>query len=114
MSHMLIELYTPRAAWLALDEAARQAFFARIAVGMEELLGRGIRPMAFGAVDGALAHGAPQRFFAIWQAPDAEGLKTLVEGITLSGWHDYFETLNAGGVGEDLQAHLQALAAVTA
>ncbi|MGQ3674892.1 DUF6616 family protein [Xanthobacter sp. TB0139] len=111
MSHMLIELYTPRAAWLALDEAARQAFFARIGAGMEGLLGRGITPMAFGAVDDAMAHGAPQRFFAIWQAPDAAGLKALLEGIALSGWHDYFDTLNAGGVAEDLPAHLQALAA---
>ncbi|ACL60092.1 DUF6616 family protein [Methylobacterium nodulans] len=111
MHHMLIELYAPKPAWLRLDADARQAVFSRIGEGMGAILALGIEPLAFGEIAGDVANSAGQRFFAVWRAPDRSALDALVEGIAASGWHDYFETVNAAGEAVDLTAHLGQLAA---
>lgn len=106
----LIELYEPTSAWLALAQQERQSFFARIGAGMGDILARGVEPVAFGEMAGDVPHGAAQRFFAIWRAPDRNALDALIDGIAASGWHDYFATVNAAGSSVDLNAHLGQLA----
>jgi len=39
-------------------------------------------------------------------------MSALVSGIAASGWHDYFQTINATGPGIDLNGHLTQLAAL--
>ncbi len=39
-------------------------------------------------------------------------LDMLIAGITATGWHDYFDTVNAAGAGTDLGGHLAQLAGV--
>ena len=106
MTQILIELYDPTPEWLALSSQDRQAMFAEIGAGMGGLLALGIKPLAFGEVDAAAAHSAPQRFFAVWRAPDRESLDALMAGIAASGWHSYFATVNAAGAISDLAVHL--------
>jgi hypothetical protein len=106
VTQILIELYDPTPVWLALSSQDRQALFAEIGAGMGDLLALGIEPLAFGEVDTAAAHSAPQRFFAVWRAPDRESLDALMAGIAASGWHSYFATVNAAGAISDLAAHL--------
>lgn len=112
MTQTLIELYEPKPGWLSLPAEERQAFFARIGAGMGDILALGIEPLAFGEVAPDIRHGASQRFFAVWRAPDRPALNALVAGIAASGWHDYFETINAAGQSVDLIIHLGQLAAV--
>lgn len=112
MSHYLVELYSPKPAWLALDLAGRQQFFAAIGDGMAALTALGVEPIALMETDATALHAASQSFVAIWRAPDAAAIRALVAGIAASGWHDYFETINAAGFGGDLTAHLAQLAAL--
>ncbi len=112
MSHYLAELYSPKPAWLNLDAEARRQFFDGIGAGMGPLMELGIEPLALGKVDAEMLHAPTQQFFAIWRAPDAVAMRALVDGIAASGWHDYFDTVNATGVEHDLNAHLAQLAAV--
>jgi len=65
-----------------------------------------------GETDAATLHAPSQKFFAIWRAPDAAAIAALASGIAASGWHDYFETINAVGPGVDLNSHLAQLAAI--
>lgn len=109
MSHYLIELYTPKPAWSALGPKARAAFFVKIAGGFEPLSQLGIEAIALGDCDPALLHASGHAFFGLWRAPDEAALTALVDGIAASGWHDYFETVNAGGRGGDLADHLRQL-----
>lgn len=111
MSFTLIELYSPRAAWLSLDAEGRNEVFARIGAGMGGVLAFGVEPIAFGAVDSAVPRAPDALFFGAWRAPDRAALDALVAGIATTGWHDYFETVNAGGETVDLTAHLGQLAA---
>ena len=112
MTHYLAELYSPKPAWLALDPNGRRAFFETIGSGMAALSALGVEAIALGEMDAAALHAPSQRFFAIWRAPDAAGIDALVSGIAASGWHDYFDTINATGPGVDLNGHLAQLAAL--
>ena len=112
MAHYLVELYSPKPAWLALEPRQRKGFFEAVGAAMPALAGLGVEPVAFGETDRSKAHAATQEFFAIWRCPDDAALNALVNGIAQSGWHDYFDTVNAGGEGMDLLGHLAQLGAV--
>lgn len=114
MAHYLAELYSPKPAWLALGPDGRRGFFETIGAGMGALSALGVEAVALGETDPAALHAPPQRFFAIWRAPDAAAMEALVSGIAASGWHDYFDTINATGRGTDLNGHLGQLAALGA
>ncbi len=102
----LAELYTPKPAWLALPAEARSAYFDRVGAGMETLLAMGVEPVAFGAIEAGKLHAAPQTFFALWRFPDQAALDALLAGIAATGWHDYFDTINAAGEDVGFVAHL--------
>lgn len=104
-SHYLVELYSPKPAWLGLSDAARQDFFLAIGAAMPTLSALGVEPLAFGRADQTKPHAAGQSYFALWRCPNAAALDALIEGIAQSGWHDYFTTVNSAGQGMDLLAH---------
>lgn len=112
MTHYLTELYSPKAAWLALDQEGRRKFFDAVGSGMGALTALGVEAIALGETDPETPCAPSQKFFAIWRAPDAAAINALVTGIAAAGWHDYFETINATGTGLDLNGHLGQLAAV--
>lgn len=112
MAQYLAEIYSPKPAWLALDQTSRQQFFEAIGAGMGALSALGVEAIALGETDTATLHAPSQKFFAIWRAPDAAAMGALVSGIAASGWHDYFQTINATGPGVDLNGHLAQLAAL--
>lgn len=79
---------------------------------MGALSALGVDAVARGETDAATLNPPSQRFFAIWRAPDAGAMNALVSGIAASGWHDYFDRINATGSGVDLNRHLALLAAL--
>ena len=112
--HYLLELYSPKPVWLALDGAARQAYFASVGAGMAAMAampGSGAEALAMGAVDGGKLHAAAQQYYAVWRFPDEAALDALLAAIAATGWHDYFETVNAAGPAVDFPAHLAQLGA---
>jgi hypothetical protein len=109
MAHYLTELYTAKPAWLALSSQERQQFFNAIGSAMPALSVLGVEPLTFGKVDQSKLHSAAHTFFAVWRCPDDAALEALVGGVAQSGWHDYFDTINAGGEGTDLAGHLAQL-----
>jgi hypothetical protein len=77
---------------------------------IKTLQGEGISwRMTLGECDPAIPHAGHHTFFGIWRVPDKSALETLVTSIDASGWHDYFQTLNAGGCGVGLREHLKQL-----
>lgn len=114
MTHYLAELYSPKPAWTALPAPEKQQFFAAIGAGMTALSELGIEALAFGETDETKLHPATQQYFAIWRFADEAALDALLDGIAASGWHDYFETINAAGPATDLAHHMGRLATATA
>lgn len=113
MSLYLAELYSPKPAWLALDANQRAAFFALVGGGMEALAAMGVEVLAIGARDAGKIHAATHAFFALWRFPDEAALDALLAGIAATGWHDYFDTINAAGADVGFEAHLAQLAALS-
>lgn len=111
MTYYLAELYSPKPAWLALDTAGRSQFFELVGAGMASLIALGIEPLASGKTECTAIYSASQQFFALWRAPDQAAMNALLSAIAATGWHDYFDTINAAGVGGDLNQHLGQLAA---
>jgi hypothetical protein len=111
MTHYLAELYSPKAAWIALPKEEKQAFFATIGAGMGSLSEFGIEPLAFGQTDPSQLHPAQQQFFAIWKFSNKAAVTILLEAIAATGWHDYFDTINAAGEATEMNTHLAQLAA---
>ena len=95
MTYYLAELYSPK-----------------VGAGMGSLAALGIEALALGPVDATKSFAPSQSFFAIWRFPDEAALDMLIAGITATGWHDYFDTINAAGAGTDLPGHLAQLAGV--
>ncbi len=109
MAHYLAELYTPKQAWRDLTDDQRQQFFAGIGSAMPALSALGVEALTLGKVDQSKLHSSKHSFFAIWRCPDDAALEALVSGIAQSGWHDYFDTSNAGGEGTNFMGHLAQL-----
>ena len=109
MSCYLLELYTPKPAWRDLDPDARAAFFDKVGAGLGPLTELGIEVVALGECEPEILHAGDHAFFGVWRAPDEVALQTLADGIAASGWHDYFQTVNAGGRGVAFREHLKQL-----
>lgn len=111
MSHYLVELYTPNAAWKALAANQRQQFLDGIQRAMGGLASLGVEILALAPTDASIAHASPQRFLGIWRFPDAATRDALLAGIQGSGWYDYFEHVNAACESGGFATHLADLAA---
>lgn len=86
MAHYLAELYSPKSAWLALDQNGRRRLFETVGAGMGALTALGVEALAFGETEAETLNAPDQKFFAIWRAPDAAAIAALVSGISASGW----------------------------
>jgi hypothetical protein len=111
MSHYLVELYTPNAAWQALPASQRRQFLDGIQTAMGELSSLGIEVLTLGETDNGIDRASAHRFMGIWRFPDARARDTLLAGIRASGWYDWFDHVNAASGAGDLASHLAALAA---
>jgi hypothetical protein len=111
MAHYLMELYSPKQRWLDLDAGARIAYFDAVGAGMGGLASAGIEVVAMGETDAAVSQAASQRYFAVWRLPNAELVQTLVSAIAATGWHDYFDTINAAGQSVAFATHVEQLCA---
>ncbi|MDD3018744.1 MAG: hypothetical protein PHE74_10330 [Comamonas sp.] len=111
MSHYLVELYTPNAAWRALPVENRQRFLDGIQAAMGELSSLGVEVLALGETDKRIDRASEHRFLGIWRFPDIQARNALLAGIKASGWYDYFDHVNAASDAGGFTTHLAALAA---
>ncbi|MFV0679474.1 DUF6616 family protein [Ottowia sp.] len=112
MSHYLVELYTPNAAWHALSTEQRQQFLAAIGEAMGGLAQLGVQALTLTEIELGTDHGSGHRYLGIWRFPDAAAREALLAGIQASGWYTYFDHMNAAGAEGDFAQHLNALIAV--
>ncbi|MFK4825713.1 DUF6616 family protein [Paenochrobactrum sp. BZR 588] len=112
MAHYLAELYSPKQAWLNLSSEERLYFLNQVGAAMPALAALGVEAISLGTIDQTKLSSSKNSFYAIWRCNDNVALDALVNGIAQSGWHTYFDTINAGGEGGDFNDHLQQLIAL--
>lgn len=111
MSHYLVELYTPNAAWKELPVEQRNRFLANIGNAMGGLSSMGVEVLTLAATEAGIDQGSDHRFLGIWRFPDSKVRDALLAGIRASGWYDYFDHVNAASGTGSFEHHLAALTA---
>lgn len=105
----LIELYSPTAKWQALTQAERSSFLSSIANGMQALAEYKMQVISMGKIDSTVSNTSEHSFFAIWSFDGQPARDALIAAISSTGWHDYFQTINAAGHGVEFPEHMQQL-----
>lgn len=95
--HLYVELWTPKQAWLDLDQEERQGFFDHVGGELEKLGKEGVEILGFGLNDQETPHRSDHNYFAVWKMPSKDHVEMLEESVEGSGWYDYFEQVNARG-----------------
>ena len=113
MKYYVVEHWSYKKAWLELEEGKRQEFIARIGEVTAELSRQGIRTLGFGEMDKRLDHALKGfDFWSIWEMDTLKARDAFLEVVAESGWYEYFDHGNTGGVIDEpsklLGAHLKA------
>ncbi|HDR9504467.1 DUF6616 family protein [Burkholderia pyrrocinia] len=113
MKYYLVEHWSYKRAWLELDDDGRQAFIAKIGAVTGELSQQGIRTLGFGEADKQLDHAHKAfDFWSIWEMDTLQARDVFLAAVGESGWYEYFDHANTGGVLEEptkvLASHLKA------
>ena len=95
--YLYLELWKPRDAWRALSAGERHAFVDGIGPAIASLLESGIELIGFARSDIDTKHRADYAYLAAWQMPSKHHALALENAVTGSGFHDYFEQINARG-----------------
>ncbi len=95
--HVYIEMWNAHSGWLALSKEERAGFMERLGPALGELFAAGIELVGFAHNEENTAHRANYRYIAVWKMPDAGLVRRLEAAVEQSGWHDYFEQVNASG-----------------
>lgn len=112
--HVLVELYTPKAAWLSRTPEERVGYVAGVREAVAALETVGVTCLALGQVDQNVDSAAPHSYFGVWSARDEDGLRQFLDGLRASGWYDYFDHVNGAGRNDGLAHHLAELEALDA
>lgn len=109
MSHYLVELYTPNAAWKALPAEERRQFLSNVGTAMGGLSGMGVEVLTLSETQPEIDQGSEHRFLGIWRFASQQARDALLAGIHASGWYGYFDHINAAGAESSFTQHLHAL-----
>jgi len=103
---LVIEAWTPNAAWLALSREQRAEYISQVDEGMGELQAAGIEVVGWGFSDEA-ARGIDHVAFSVWRCPTKEAAQQLRQAFADSAWYDFFDQLDFGGAVVDPEVVLQ-------
>ncbi len=109
MSHYLVELYTPNAAWKALPAEERRQFLSNVGTAIGGLSGMGVEVLTLSETQPEIDQGSAHRFLGIWRFASQQARDALLAGIHASGWYGYFDHVNAAGAESSFTQHLHAL-----
>lgn len=97
--YIFIEQWKSKPAWLTLAPEARRAYADRIVQASSERPD-GVRAIAWGLTDKAVAHSVGHDFWAVWELDGEAMAQGFMQGVDASGWYQYFEQANTLGVAQ--------------
>lgn len=95
---LYVELWKSKPAWRALDRASREQFVAGLGPAIAELTSAGVELIGFAANDADAPHRADYDWMALWRMPTQDLARVFEDAVESSGFHDWFEQVNARGV----------------
>ena len=104
--HLYVELWKARPAWLALAAADRSAWVSNLYPSSREPTSANVELIGFAVTDADAPHGTDYPYMAVWRVSSLQAVQEFEAQRQASGWHDYFEQVNARG---ELQPTAQVL-----
>ena len=99
--HLYVELWKARPAWLALPASDRSAWVTALYPTLQASAGANVELIGFAVTDADAPHGTDYPYMAVWRLASLQTVQEF-EGLRqATGWHEYFEQVNARG---ELQA----------
>lgn len=95
--HLLIEIWTPKPAWLALNPSDRRTFVDGVLAAVQPVMTEDLVLLGSGLARDDLPHALPCRYFAVWKATQAAQLEAFAALLVQAGWYTYFDQVNVGG-----------------
>jgi len=111
--HVLVELYTPKPAWLSLASEERSRYLAGVRQAVVGLEAAGVTCFTLGRTDQTVDQASSHTYFGVWTARDEGALRLFLDGLQSSGWYHYFDHVNGAGRDEGLEHHLDELGTLT-
>jgi len=107
--YLYVELWTARPEWLALSEEERRSYIESVGGSIGSLVALGAEPIGTALDDADTPHATGHRFLCAWRMPSREMARKLEEEVEKSGWHRYFDQVNARGPILDMDETLEAM-----
>jgi len=95
--YLYVELWKPREAWIALSIQERSSYMSQLGPAIGELTKAGVELIGWSLNDSETPYGADYRYIAVWRMPNRDAVKQFEQVVEQSGWHRYFEQVNARG-----------------
>jgi hypothetical protein len=104
--HLYVEQWKARPAWLAMPASERSAWVAAIQPMLRDAGDGNVELIGFAVTDADAPHGTDYPYMAVWRVASLQAVQTFEGHRQATGWHDYFEQVNARG---ELQPAVQVL-----
>ncbi|MFH2046039.1 MAG: DUF6616 family protein [Pseudomonadota bacterium] len=95
--HIYVELWKPKPAWIGLSDNERKSFIDSLFPVIGMLTESGVKLLSFAINDEDTEYKADFKYIAVWQMPDKEKAVFFEQEVIKTGFHDYFEQVNARG-----------------
>ncbi len=94
---LYVELWKSKPAWRALPRVDRERFVAGLGPAIAELAAAGVELIGFAGNEHDVPHRADYDWIALWRIPGPELARRFEQTVERSGFHDWFEQVNARG-----------------
>jgi haloalkane dehalogenase len=98
MQHIFIELWSFKDRWRNLTMPERAAYLEKLQPAIQQMQEQGVEILAWGYNEKSVDQRANYDVFAVYRLPNSEVFDVFQKAIAGSGWYDYFDQVNAGGV----------------
>jgi hypothetical protein len=98
MQHIFIELWKFKDTWRDAGIDARAEYVEKLAPMVQGMVEAGVEIIAWGYNDETVDRRVDYDVFGVYRLPNRELFEQLQAGVAASGWYDYFEHVNAGGM----------------
>ncbi len=95
--HLYVELWKPRETCMALSVQERSNYMNQLGSAIGELAKSGVELIGWSFNDSETPFRADYRYVAVWKIPSQAAVKQFEQVVEQSGWHRYFEQVNARG-----------------
>jgi hypothetical protein len=96
--YLFVEIWKPKASWLALTPTERGAYFESFGPVIQAMVNDGLDIIGWSINDADTPNSGSFTYFAAYRIPTLALVQQFEATVEGSGWYNYFEQVNARGL----------------